>query len=267
MKTYYMNNEQPLPAEHHKAGQLGLTIDFEDGRPTQNVYASSHSDMTTKLAAMYGNTTRRLQEVKQSPPTPTTATVTPEQQMQATIDIASGDPARTPGAIITLVKAAGIDLQGDKANTAAKSELDRKREATEQFVANNPGFKPGPGGSLISERALVRFGVITTESLQKAYDSLLEDGVLTSAPMEQTPTTERSQPSATPTNQPSGTTSVRPSSFGSSARPTQTLAFTYEQVLEMAGTDSYGERLRSEPGFQEKVNAVVAAHEKTQKRA
>jgi hypothetical protein len=269
MKYEYLNNGEALPAGHPHAGEIGVVIDFEDGRPaTQRVYASDKDALIAKAFAMYGNSQVRLAEVKatrQAPTAaaPTTPAATPpnavaeaERNMQLTSDL--NDPAKAGKAIVEFIK------KETGKDPVADAEFDRRRAATEQFIANNPDFVPGPGGRLIRDRCLAWYGDVTTEGLQQAYDSLLREGLIQSQ-QEASPATNGQEPSA-PTQTPRGT-GVPPSRLGGGGgRPPAAPKLTYEEVLRISETPEYERRLREEPGFQQKVNEACKEFEGRQTR-
>jgi hypothetical protein len=268
MRYEFLNEGQPLPTGHPHAGEIGVLIDFEDGRPaTQRVYAADKDALLGKAFSMYGNSQARLTEVKSTvrtaqPTTPAAPPAAPpnpaaqvERQMQLTADLS--DPNRAGKAILELIK------QETGTDPAADAELARRKAATLQFVANNPEFVPGPAGALVRDRCVAVYGDITVEGLQDSYDSLKAEGLIDSRQMEQTPATPGTEPSAQQPPAPRGTaTSYRPSTIGTSGRAPATPKLTYEEVLRISETPEYERRLREEPGFQQKVNEACTEFEK-----
>lgn len=270
MRTEFLNNGNPLPTGHPHAGEIGVIIDFEDGRPaTQRVYAADKDALLSKAFSMYGNSQARLTEVKATVPrtpretaTPTTPAKTElsvEQRMQLTSDL--NDPAKAGRAVVELIRAeTGVDH-------VANAELARRKAATQQFVDNNPDFVPGPSGALVRDRCAAQTGDITVEGLQQAYDSLKAEGLIDSRQMEHTPATPGLEPSAQQPQAPRGTaTSYRPSTIGNGGRAPAAPKLTYEDVLRISETPEYEERLRNEPGFQQKVNEACEEFENRSKR-
>lgn len=281
MKHEYLNGGEPLPAGHPHAGEIGIVLDFEDGRPhPQKIYAADNQAMTAKLVGMYGNTQARLTEEKMktralprpegTPQTPTAPVadqpLTVDQRMQLTAEL--GDPARAGKALLTLVKAeTGVDLSKLGEKEASQEEVGRLRIASETFVRNNPDFVPNKvNANLLRDRAFARSGQITLESLQSAFEELKEDGVLQSGSQEQTPTARTDEPSAQHQERPGGNaTSVRPSSLGGQRRSGAEPKLTYDDYLKMAETPEYEDRLRNEPGFSQKVNEAFEASQKVRR--
>jgi hypothetical protein len=270
MRTEFLNDGNPLPTGHPHAGEIGVLIDFEDGRPaTQRVYAADKDALLAKAFSMYGNSQARLTEVKSITRTPPPARTPPppdpaervERQMQLTADLA--DPNKAGKAIVEFIR------QETGTDPAADAELARRKAATQQFVDNNPEFVPGPAGALVRDRCVAKFGDITVEGLQQSYDSLKAEGLIDSRQMEQTPpaTPPGSEPSAQQPAAPRGTaTSYRPSTIGNGGRPPAAPKLTYEEVLRISETPEYERRIREEPGFQQKVNEACEEFEKRSTR-
>jgi hypothetical protein len=267
MKYEWMNGGNPLPAGHRKAGQIGLVLDFEDGRPEpQNVYAADKDAMMAKLATMYGNTQVRNGELKQATRTAPAAAapaaapaapaeMTPDQIMQAVADLE--DPAKAGGAIVKLVKhETGIDMTEQQRAEAARAETARMEGEVASFLRDNPEYHASPRNAKLLRNAVYAKadgGVITAATFQEAFDELSSDGVLESAP---TPP-EPQEPSAPPANG-RRSTGIRPTALRTGGRPAPSgPTMTYAEVMNMAGTDEYADRLRNEPGFRARVEAVL----------
>jgi hypothetical protein len=143
MKWEYLNNGEAFPPGHRKEGQLGVTIDFEDGRPeTQNVYAATQAELLDKVVRMYGNTQVRYAEVKRaqasSPNPPAAPTrLTAEQTIQNVADL--DDPAKAGAAAVALIQEeTGVDLRAVAAAEKAKQEATRMQGEVDSFMAANP---------------------------------------------------------------------------------------------------------------------------------
>lgn len=267
MKSYFLNDGNPLPSDHHKAGMIGMVIDMEDGSPQpQRVYAKDRDELLNKLATMYGNTQLRITEVKREhqtrengngePPKP--ARLTPELRQQYTEDLK--DPAKAATAIAVLHQdATGFNAAEERQRAAEQEQFRAMEQATGDFLANNPDFPVGPAGALVRDRAWARTGTITLASLQDAYDTLKEEGliVLPSTPREQRQIEEPS-PSAQTEPRRATSTGVRPSTLGTGRMPEQRPKLSYEELVKLAATPEYEQRLRNEPGFAELVNQTVA---------
>lgn len=279
-KMEWLNDGEPFPAGHRRAGQLGIVIDFEDGRPEpQNVYAVSKDELLDKVAKMYGNTQVRYAQIrKDAAATPTTthpalatasAQLTAEQTLQTVADL--DDPAKAGRAAVDLIRnETGIDLREEAQRRKAEAETNRMAGEVSTFMEANPDYHPSPrNAKLLRDRAFALAGgqPITAATFQQSYDELTEDGVLEAAIV--TPPTQPATPTATnpeehlapPPVRPRVSTGARPSQFQTTrpgAVPVGGLRFTADEVMEMAGTDEYSERYRREPGFAAACEAALA---------
>ena len=270
MESQYLNDGNPLPADHKHAGQIGVLLTFEDGQ-TQNVYAPNDRAMSEKVLSMYGNTRARIAELKAEKPagtpaatsTPAAATpakLTPEQRMAAVADI--GDPAKAGKALVALVKdETGRDLEAEKAaddaRRAAAANVERLRSITAEFMANNPDYVGTPrNAQLLRDRVIAVFGLnqATATNWAEAYHQLRDMGVLESATVgtETTPAARTVEPSAPAPSRPSGT-GTPASRMGGGSRPATGQRETYEDFTNLDPSE-YERRLRNEPGFLDKVN-------------
>ena len=264
MEHTYLNDGNPLPANHKHAGQIGILLTFEDGT-TQNVYAPSEREMSVKLLGMYGNTRARVAELKTEKVTPATPPAPPvkltvEQRMATVADLA--DPAKAGQALIQLVKdETGRDLQAEKAADDAKraeeARVERLRAITQEFISNNPDFVPSKrNAQLLRDRVASVYGIdhATATNWAEAFAQLRELGVLESAPATQeTPSATRTaEPSAPAPARPSGTGTPPSRLNGGGSRPATGQRETYEDFASLDPSD-YERRLRNEPGFADRV--------------
>lgn len=280
-KYEWLNDGKPFPAGHRKAGMVGIAFDFEDGRPEpQMVYATDATEMLDKVAKMYTNTqvrngklyeeTRRSAPPKPSdPPAPASATppaagdgkMTPGDKIQAVADL--DDPAKAAGAIKRLLKDEGTDLDAQQRKDAADTELNRMRRVVAAFMDANEDYYASPrNAQLLRDRAYVLAdgGPVTLNHFQQSFDDLIEMDALESRPTEEPPAaTPPAEPIAPQPTRPRATTGVRPSTLSAGGARTAAggLKFTYQEVMDMAGTDEYAHRLKHEPGFRETVEKVL----------
>lgn len=280
MKYEWLNNGEPFPAGHRKAGQLGIALDFEDGRPEpQNVYAADKDAMLGKITTMYGNTqvlnARLYGELKEKKPaaggagpTPAhpaadapAARMTPGETIQAVADL--DDPAKAGEAIVALVReASGIDLTEQKRKEIEEAETERLRGVVRAFMDANQDYYPSPRNARLlrnSTYALADGAPVTLGHFQQSFDELLAMDALESKPTEELPgATTIEEPTAPHQSRPRPTTGIRPSALSAGARPgTSGTSLTYKAVMDMAGTDEYEHRLKYEPGFRQQVEKVL----------
>jgi hypothetical protein len=272
-----LNNGEPF-TEGRYAGQIGRRLKFQNGDPSQNVYAPSEGDLLTKIAMMYGNTRTRLQEVKREsgpkPAAPALAPVvsirmTPEERLQAAADLQ--DPARMGQTIVRILKdETGFDPQQQRQQDAEKEAAERRRAVVEEFIAETPDFyRSKKNGTLLRNHVAANFGTDpTVADWVAAFTELDEMGVLESAPeaTETTPAASGENPE-NPPSEPSAPAPVRspgtglpPSSRASVPRQASGQRMTREEVLKLAheNPSEYGRRLSNDPAFAEMVNKVLA---------
>jgi hypothetical protein len=284
MKYEWLNNGEPLPAGHRKAGMVGIAFDFEDGRPEpQSVYAESKEKMLDKVAAMYGNTQvqngrlyRETRELKprsgpEAPTPPAGATppaggapgkMTTGEVIQAVADL--DDPAKAGKAIKRLLKDEGTDLDEQERKDRDDAELNRMRGVVRAFMDANEDYYPSPrNAKLLRDGAYVLAdgAPVTLGHFQQSFDELVGMDALESKPTEEPPAaTPPEEPVAPQPARPRATTGVRPSTLSAGGARTAAggLKFTYSEVMDMAGTDEYLHRLKHETGFREEVEKVLA---------
>lgn len=286
MRYEWLNNGAAFPAGHRRAGQFGVAVDFEDGRPEpQNIYfpTKDAEAVADKLLKLYGSTQVRNAELRgpasygretpaepatpSSPATPpapaSNGRMTAEQRLEAVADL--GDPAKAPAAIIRLVKeGGGGDLTQDEQAKIRNAETVRMQNEVAAFMEANPEYYASPkNAALLRDRVFANANgsVITAQHFQQSFDELSELGVLESASESgnNPPATQQDEPPAPPPIRPRGSTGVRPSALSAGSRPAPSgPGLTFAEVMAIAGTDEYVERLRSEPGFRAKVEAVLA---------
>lgn len=278
MKTEYLNGGNPLPTGHRKAGQIGVMLDFEDGRPEpQYVYAESKEALADKLLTMYGSASLRVQELKKADRTPSSAPgapaataptapaaparMTADERMQAAADIT--DPAKAPSAIRSLIKDEfGVDLQQQAEQRRQTEEHDRRVQATADFLRDHPDYVPTQRNAvLLRDRTFARVGANFTEAdLAESFQALQDLGVLESAPSTQhQPATNTGEPTAPPPQRPRGSTGIPPTQLRGGRGPAPGgPSLTRAAIIAMSETEEYEERLRTEPGFQAKVDAVLS---------
>lgn len=277
MTHEYLNDGEPLPADHKKyPNQLAVKLMFPDGT-TQMVYASDERAMTQKVLSMYANTRARNAELKDQlekpsgtpPPVPvraaTTPKLTPDQKVALAADL--NDPGKAAGAIVSLVKdATGLDLEAEAAKRRQDATVAHRRAVVEEFMAATPDFYPSPrNGRLLRDRVIAQYGVdhATASNYAESYTELLAEGLLESAPVETQETPESlsetaperlpAEPSAPVPARPKGT-GTPPSRLGAGSRPAPASRLTREAVFALSPSE-YAAKLR-DPRFMEDVNRL-----------
>lgn len=276
MQYQWLNDGQAFPAGHRRAGEFGVAVDFEDGRPeAQNIYLPEKvgDGALVKLLKMYASTQIRNAELmgdqsygrrtEPAAPAAAAAAAAPtgptaiERRIQNVADLE--DPAKAPGAIVNLLKdATGVDIVQD---THAR----RAREVVAAFMRNNPDYPATPGNArLLRDRVFASLEgkalvLANVEDYQKAYDELTDSGVLEStATQETTPASQTEEPPAPRRSSSRGSTGARPSTLHGGMRPAPSgPGLTLQEVLDAAGTDEYVERRRTDPIYRAAVDRVL----------
>lgn len=284
MQITWMNERQPLPQNHHKAGKIGLTIDFEDGvSDPQNVYADNEQDMNDKLARNYGNTRNTVMQLRKksaetppatttpAPPPPATpgapAKMTTDERLQAMADL--DDPGKAGVAMAKiLAEDSGFDFERARREQREADETkaadDHKKYLGEQvniFMRENPDYYGSANnGRLLRDATFRRVGnKPTAEDWATSFKELDAMGVLESAPASDEPlATPPKEPSAPQSETPSSSTGFRPSQLRGDGRPGPAGSkMTRAEALDLAETDDYDYRIKSEPGFKAKIEAAL----------
>ena len=277
MTHEYMNGGQPLAADHKNAGQICVTLTFDDGA-TQNIYAADKDEMLDKVIKSYGSTRERNRELqeKKTPATPAVPVVTapaklsPEERLQCIADLS--DPEKAGAAIARLtVDATGFDLAAHQRQTDAARRLEElkayRSEQVRVFLEGNPEYVATTrNGNLLRDRAARLAGneEPTATNYADAYRELADENLFEAAkvtPVPTPPATSTPEPSAPPASRPAGT-GVPPSRLGQGSRPAMQQRETYEDYTALSPSE-FERRLRDEPGFAEKVDKALAARQGT----
>jgi hypothetical protein len=166
-----------------------LVIDPEDGTHPIRTYGFSKEEVLEKVARTAGTAQslinqRRQQDSRERaapviavPPTP--AAPTPEELMTATSDLTN--PAKSPQAVRTLLRGAGLDVDALALREAARAV----GAVAQQWERDNPDFPndgKGKNQRLLMDRAILladgRLGDITADHLTRGFQYLQEHGLL-----------------------------------------------------------------------------------------
>lgn len=272
MDYEFLNGGSPLPANHKKAGQIGIKLTFPNGDPEQYVYGDDKDALLGKVLKMYGNTRSRVAELRtqtqqpqqqrQEPSAPAAAQpLSVEQRIQATNDLA--DPGKAGKSIVQLLKEeTGFDAGAEAAKRAQEERVAARRATVQRFIDSHPDYHASPrNGRLLRDRVLAQYGTdANDQQWATAYQELQEMGVLESAPAaDNSGARQPAEPSAPPQVRPSGTGSPR--STSGVPRPAGRSQLTAAEIHELAfsNPDEYARRLNEEPGFAAHVNKVLTA--------
>lgn len=242
MKAYWSAtrpNGQPI-----EEGTFCRVIDLEDGTHPIYTYGKTEAECFEKIERQNGNAQLAInaqRSSRQDPPTPP-RTITPDQVMQATADLASGNPAKSAAAVATLLEA------GTGVNPIEAARRDYARLAME-WESETPAFYPHAGNrQLMGNRVIAlaggKPGSVTREFFNSAFQQLQAEGLLferTDPPQSHNDpaltTTFPGESPVQPSERPRGTgysTGVRSTSFSAPQSPTtRALKYTAEQIRTM----------------------------------
>lgn len=243
MKVYWSDtraNGQPL-----QPGTVCHVTDLEDGSNPIHTYGRDQEEVLLKLATQNANAQLAMAQRRAgaSPPAAAPRTISPDQVMQATVDLSGQNPAKAAQAVATLYEAAtGIDPVEQARQHYARMAM--------EWEAATPAFFSHPGNrQLVGERAIRlangRPGTMTRQILDTAFQQLQAEGLLFER-AEQTssestnPATLTNLPGESPVQsleRPRGTrfsTGARSSSFSApQTAQTRALKYTEEQIRTM----------------------------------
>lgn len=235
-------------------GRVCLVIrSDEPGMPDMRTYGRDKEEVLDKVArtAETAQTEiHRLRKQKADSPSPAPATrVTADEQARATADLS--DPSKSPQAVETLLRAAGLPIDKMK-----QQEVGRRVAAVaDAWERANPGFPHDERNQqqLINLAALrAGFSNITADVLDAAYQELEQKGLLF-------------EPVAPVTVQPPGSEEPRTVRKATSYRSTALRAaapvvqekpkYTVTQLDSMT-TKEFGDKIKNEPGFADWYNKL-----------
>jgi hypothetical protein len=257
VKIYYTDkraNGQPI-----EPGTLALVTDLEDGSHPIWTYARDEAELTRKMAVQNANVQMAYERAKAAlaangnsnvartatgaaPTAPARRTITGDQIMQATADLATGNPGKAGQAVATLLESVtGVNIEEQARRDYALLAL--------HWEDMTPEFYGHPGNRQLLGNRAIRMaggkpGAVTEAILTQAFNELLAEGLLFEAPEEPAaqhqPATLITLPGETQvqrTERPRGTrfaTGARSTTFGApQTATTRTLKYTEEQIRTM----------------------------------
>jgi hypothetical protein len=162
----------------------GIQI-FRGVGPTQE---AAFTALVDELAKAQANATKKIQELSRPAPAPVVETASPENEFLLAQRIMD-----TPRAAIrdVLKEEFGLAPAEIKAKLAAADKIVRDQRDTElanRFMAANPDYYAAPQNGRRLERQLALEGLPNTfENLQKVYNDLKADGLITAKPTDAAP--------------------------------------------------------------------------------
>lgn len=178
--------EEATPVEAYTA-----TIDLGDGSGVQVFEGKDKDELLQKLIVAQENATRKIRELtatKTAPVTPPVVepTLNPDQEAELAQEFLS-EPSKAFDKLYQKRRQEELAREAEarkQAEEAGKAEL----AAANAFMAANPDYFVCPQNGNRIDRVLKLNGwASTTENIQKAYDELKADGLLTAKPSEAAP--------------------------------------------------------------------------------
>ena len=252
-----------------------LVMDPEDGTHPIRTYGWTVEEVldkvakTAETAQQVINRQRSVTVAATARPTATSGSVTQQralqpltadQQMQATADLSN--PAKSPEAIKTLLRGAGVDVDGMKLEQDAR----QAGNVAQEWERQNPDFPSDPRNQqLLMDRALYlagnKLGQITGAILDQAYQHLLTHDMIFEAQTTHEPTPQPNAPEGIPAPvvRPRGATSVRSNALRATTPVARQQPKYTRAEIDAMNSKQIGEKIKYEPGFAEWFNREFSA--------
>jgi hypothetical protein len=223
----------PPQADAAPVEEFTATIDIGDGSGVQVFSAPTKDELLEKLIEAQENATRKIRELNARPTPPPTPTPEPTVNLDDEAALAQAILSEPSAAIRRVMEQElGMSVKEAKAKILAADELARGQQevsAANQFMAANPDYYVCPSNANKIDRLLkLNNAPATVENIQKAYEELKADGLLTAKPVETPARTARSSGISVRTVTPPA------------PKPVEDLSkLTREQLFERAGGYAY----------------------------
>jgi len=261
MKQYWDNKEVP-----GRGTRFCLVMDPEDGTHPIRTYGSDKDEILEKVARTAATAQSVINRQRTNPPangngstaqppaTPARPKVTADEQMQATADLAN--PAKAPGAVKTLLRAAGVDMDRER----IRQDAERVAGIAQEWERKHPDFASSDERNkrllLNTASAKVGFTNIDAAALDLAYEELRRfDMFFDQAPIyDPTPLPNAPNGNSAPVDRPRTATGYRANNLRAgtpSANPKP--KYTSAEVDAMT-SKQLREKIEHEPGFADWFN-------------
>jgi hypothetical protein len=244
-------------------------MDPEDGTHPIKTYGWSMEEVlekvarTAEAAQQVINRQRRATQAPANPPAravaapPPPAAVTADEQMQATADLSN--PAKAPGAIKTLLRAQGFDLDAQ----TLKQEATKAAAVAQEWERTHADFPSDDRNKrLLMDRALLlangKLGQITAQIFDDAYQYLLSYGMLfeAEAVSDEPPTrTDAPDGNTAPVVRQRNATSYRRTALSGAAPAARREQPKYTRAqVDAMNSKQLRDKIEGEPGFADWYN-------------
>lgn len=245
-------------------GRICLVIRSEEtpDMPEIRVYGKDKEEVLDKVARTAETAQAQIHRMRQQPPqVPTTTRTAAAPAANAAVAAAVVDltnPDKAPGAIKTLLKAAGVDVDQQQRVQALRHVAD----IAEKWERGNAEYPKDPRNDqiLMNRAALVAGGVhlVKAEHLDAAFEELQRREMF----FEPAPGSEREtvQPSGSSDSRTVVASSYRRAALRSPEQPARPAKAESEKearwrnILDNGTGQALDDALRNEPGFQEWAN-------------
>jgi hypothetical protein len=249
-----------------------LVMDPEDGTHPIRTYGWTVEevlDKVAKTAETAQQVINRQRSVQAQPSsTPRTAAqparpalqpLTADQQMQATADLSN--PAKAPEAIKTLLRGAGVDVDGIKLREDAR----QAGAVAQEWERQHPDFPSDERNQrMLMDKALLLAGgklsQITAAVLDQAFQELLGYGMFFE-PANHEPTPQPNAPDGNPAPvvRPRGATSVRSNALRATTPVARQQPKYTRAEIDAMNSKQLADKIKYEPGFLDWYNREFSA--------
>jgi hypothetical protein len=245
-------------------GRICLVIRSEENpdMPEIRVYGKDQEEVLDKVAKTAETAQAQIHKMRQQPTVPTTRTTAAAPAANAAVAAAVADlsnPEKAPGAIKTLLKAAGVDVDREQRMQALRAVADM----AEKWERNRPDYPKDPRNDqiLMNKAALLAGAVhlVKAEHLDAAFEELQRREMF----FEPAPGSEREtvQPGGSSDSRTVVASSYRRNALRSPEQPPARPAKAesekearWRNILDNGTGKALDDAIRNEPGFQEWVN-------------
>ena len=245
-----------------------LVIDPEDGTHPIRTYGWSKDEVLEKVSRTAETAQQVINRQRNNSPAngngsapkphvssvPAAPKVTPDEQMQATADLSN--PAKAPGAVKTLLRAAGVDVDRER----IRQDAERVAAIAQEWEGQHPEFAASDERNkrllLNTASAKVGFSNINAAALDAAYEELRRfDMFFTEAAIpEPSPLPNAPNGNSATVDRPRTATSYRTTSLRSGTPAVTTKPKYTVAEVDQLNSKQLREKIEREPGFADWYN-------------
>jgi hypothetical protein len=256
MRQYWDNQDVP-----GRGTRLCLVMDPEDGTHPIRTYGKDKDEILEKVARTAATAQQVITRQRANPPAngngsapqppaqPARPKVTADEQMQATADLSN--PAKAPGAIKTLLRAGGVDMDRER----VKQEAERVAAIAQEWERQHPEFSASDERNkrllLNTASAKVGFTNIDAAALDTAYEELRRFNMFfEEAPIFETPNpSDASNGNSATVDRPRTATSYRATSLRSGTPAVHPKPKYTSAEVDRMNSKQLREKIETDPEF------------------